>query len=187
MPSWTLALTLLNSLLAASFCVTVAESDCHNARPRWFQPSALRPRLPRQAPPAQFLTISFFHLLLSLKSLRRTLTNLYELTVRLIHSMQSCRDEMHLVRAGRVSCEGGIHRNFLHAPRVHKSGEAGLHVAHQCVPLWTLSVLGITPVTFRPSIPRSTMPLDCAFGGGIRGWGNVSPSQDGRSSLAPAG
>ena len=41
---------------------------------------------------------------------------------------------------------------------------------------------GITPVTFRLDSPRSTIPLDCAFRGGIRGWVNVSPNQDGRTS-----
>jgi hypothetical protein len=40
---------------------------------------------------------------------------------------------------------------------------------------------GITPVTFRAGTSRSTMRLDCVLRGGIRGWVNVSPNQDGRT------
>jgi hypothetical protein len=46
---------------------------------------------------------------------------------------------------------------------------------------------GITHVTFSLVLPGSTMPMDCVFRGGIRGWVNVSPNQDGQTFLAPTG
>lgn len=40
---------------------------------------------------------------------------------------------------------------------------------------------------FRAGTQRSTMPKYCAFRGGIRGWVNVSPNQDGETLRAPRG
>lgn len=46
-------------------------------------------------------------------------------------------------------------------------------------PVLTSVRFGITPVTFRASTSRSTIRLDCAFKGGIRGWVIVSPKLGG--------
>jgi hypothetical protein len=116
------------------------------------------------------------------------LTNLYELTVWLIHSMPAPESEMHS-GCPNTRARARYTKQLFVFRRVRKTGEVRSRLKSAACP-FGLFCFRITPVTFRPSTPRSTMSLNCvsegesAHGGTCHpiGSGGVGPRQPAEES-----